>query len=682
MAKKDLKKLRVWQERLKRNEAAYSGEFSRFETRKKLYDGVHDLKPVVRDGKVKTTAHVRNLCAELIESQVSSDIPQPKVTARRQKDEDLAKLIEDMLRNELDRLPFEELNDLLSRIVPIQGGAGLHIEWDNTLRTHTTTGELTVSSLHPRMILPQAGVYSGIEDMDYLILKFPQTRGYLKRRYGVDVSDERESEPELRGDEGQEAEDLVTQYVGYARNENGSIDRFSWVGDTVLEDLENYQARRLRRCSRCGQVEPGGLQALDTPTLDGTYPELAEPKPAERDVCPFCGASSWEESLEEFEELYRPLTLRDGTVIPEGEWVAVASEEPTEEADEYVQSSPSQKAILEAMELAAGGEPVTLEFRRTKIPYYKPDVYPVVIIKNVSADGKFLGDSDLDRVADQQNTTNRLSQKILDLSVQGGSYLSLPDSARIEASEEDMKIIRLGSPADLSMLGVYDMQGNISQVMGYLQQVYEEARQEIGITDSFQGRKDTTATSGTAKQFAAAQTAGRLESKRIMRNAAYARLFELMFKFKLTYADEPRPVVSENSQGQRVYDEFDRYDFLERDEAGEFYWNDQFLFSVDTSAPLAGNREAMWQETRLNFQSGAFGDPAQPQTLILFWRKMEQLHYPGAAETRAYLEDQLEQAQQARQVQQSGAIQAMQGQVEQAAAAGTGQPVMTAQQMV
>ena len=46
--------------------------------------------------------NVRNIVAENIESQVSTDIPQPKVTARRKQDEGLARLIEDMLRNELE----------------------------------------------------------------------------------------------------------------------------------------------------------------------------------------------------------------------------------------------------------------------------------------------------------------------------------------------------------------------------------------------------------------------------------------------------------------------------------------------------------------------------------------------------------------------------------------------------
>ena len=36
----------------------------------------------------------------------------------------------------------------------------------------------------------------------------------------------------------------------------------------------------------------------------------------------------------------------------------------------------------------------------------------------------------------------------------------------------------------------------------------------------------------------------------------------------------------------------------------------------------------------MNLQTGAFGDPSSTETLILFWSKMEELHYPGAGETK------------------------------------------------
>ena len=292
----------------------------------------------------------------------------------------------------------------------------------------------------------------------------------------------------------------------------------------------------------------------------------------------------------------------------------------------------------------------------------------MILQNNISVYGQLLGASDVDLIADQQNTANRLETKIVDKVMQSGSYITLPPDCSIDDdSTEEHKVIRVTDPAQIQMISVHDMEGNIQQDMAYLSQVYEEARQILGITDSFQGRKDTTATSGKAKEFSAAQTAGRLESKRVMKQAAFARLYEAMFKFKLAYADEPRPVVSEDDHGVRQYQDFNRYDFLEQDENGEYYWNDQFLFSCDTSSPLASNREAMWQETRANLQTGAFGDPGDINTLILFWTKMEMLHYPGAADTKTYLEGILQQQQQQAMMQaQMQAQQAAQQQAQQA----------------
>lgn len=676
--RRDKDKLRLWQDRLARNESSYEAERARMDGREGLYQGDRTLRAMVGGERRKETPHVRNICAELVEAQVSSSIPQPKVTARRKQDEGKAKLIEDMLRNELDRLPFEQLNDMMERTVPIQGGGAFLVEWDNTKRSHAAVGELAVSALHPKQIVPQAGVYTGVEDMDYIILKLPQTKEFIRRRYGVDVSDEGEREPEVKGADAQAAgEDMVTQYTAYYRNDRGGIGLYSWVNDTQLEDLEDYQARRLRRCAKCGAVEPMGdvepvepgqgvdpslgvpagygalggnpsfgLGPLSPPemaaggdmpaAIDRAMEELRQDtaprvRRGGRKECPYCGGTKWEHSREDFEEIPVPILRSDGS--------SVGGMRPVETVSETVVDEMGLPVVETAME-------------PERIPFYKPDIYPVLLQRNVSVYGRFLGDSDLDKIADQQNTTNRLSAKIIDKLVKSGSYMSLPDDASIKADAEDMKVIRPGNPASAQLINVYDLEGRVQQDMAYLDQVYQEARQTIGITDSFQGRHDATATSGKAKEFAAAQSAGRLESKRVMKNAAYAALFEAMFKFKLAYADEPRPVVSHDDHGNAQYQSFNRYDFLERDEAGEWWWNDQFLFSCDTSAPLASNREAMWQETRMNLQSGAFGDPAQLQTLILFWSKMELLHYPGAGETKAYLEEELKRQQAAAQMQQ------------------------------
>ena len=175
--------LEMWQARLERNESAYESKLADMDRREKAYKGDRELTARVVGDRKRKANHVRNLTAEIIEAQVNSSIPQPKVTAKRKKDEKKAKIIEDMLRNELNRLPFEMLNDQQERTVPIQGGGMFLVEWDNTQRSHTTVGELNVSLLHPKQVIPQDGVYSGIEDMDYIILKIPQTKEYIRRRY-------------------------------------------------------------------------------------------------------------------------------------------------------------------------------------------------------------------------------------------------------------------------------------------------------------------------------------------------------------------------------------------------------------------------------------------------------------------------------------------------------------------
>lgn len=635
MSKKDKAKLRLWQDRLSKNQVLYESELSKMDAREDLYLGSKSVKGIVKGDKTTETPHVRNICAELVEAQVNSNIPMPKVTAKKKGDELKAKLIEDMLRSELDRMPFETINDLMERCVTIQGGAGFLIEWDNTKSTHTSIGDVNVSTLHPKQIIPQYSVYSGIEDMDYIIIKAPVTKEYILKRYDVDVSNESESEPDIKSSSGDTAsDDMVTQYIAYYRNKNGGIGLYSWCGDYELCDYDDYQARRIRRCATCGADEPLSSDIPDTndfinPLEFNVFEKEVETSKhitrGNHKKCPFCSGEKWEEVSNDFEELFIPAQKSNGEII------------------------------------GGNGE---------KIPFYKPDIYPVILQKNVSVYGRFLGDSDIDKISDQQNTINRLEAKIIDKIIKGGSYLTLPADAKIEVNSEEVKIIRPESPADKSMIDVITVEADISQDMAYLSLVYEEARQAIGITDSFQGRRDTTATSGKAKEFSAAQSAGRLESKRIMKDAAYSALFEAIFKFKLAYADEPRPVISKDANGNVRYDTFNRFDFLEKDDAGEWYWNDAFTFTCDTSAPLANNREVMWQEARMNLQTGAFGDPASLDTLILFWTKMEALHYPGASETKAHLEAKLQEQKKA-QVMQSLQAQQMHAQNSAAVDAGT-----------
>lgn len=650
--KTDEKKLELWKSRFQACRSAYSTERARMNWREELYKGTKEVKSATGKANTRDALHVRNVCAELVESQASSNIPQPKVTAIRKEDEGLAKVIEDMLRNELDRLPMEYNNDQEERTVPIQGGSLSLVEWDSEKRTHFTTGALSVSVVHPRAFTPQDGVVTDIEDMDYWFLEVPRTKAYIKRRYGVNVSDEGEESPDIRGgDEESPADDMVTQVIAYYKNDKGGVGLISWVGDIMLEDLEDYQARRVYICEACGQ-------------------------PGDGHECAYCKTKTkWREETGEEETLLEDVVRSDGTVIPC--WSPVLDElgrpvsEPVTDAFGNAVLEPKMDVLGNPVVVRGAyglPEPVMepkmqTMMKQTRIPYYKPNVYPVLLRKNVSVFGRFLGDSDIDKIEDQQESIKKIETKLIDKIFHAGAALMAPYDVELNMTDKDFWLIRVKDAAQANMVSVHNLQPNISGDMAFLSQVYEEARQIIGITDSFQGRKDPTATSGVAKEFSAKQSAGRLESKRTMKDAYYSRLFEVMFKFMLAYADEPREVVATDNQGRVKYETFNRYDFLKQDGAGEYYWNDRFLFSVDASATLAQNREALWQECRLNFQQGCFGPPQELETLVVFWTRMEALHYPGASDTKTYLEEKLKEQKEiqaaAAQMQQAAAAQTM-----------------------
>ena len=88
------------------------------------------------------------------------------------------------------------------------------------------------------------------------------------------------------------------------------------------------------------------------------------------------------------------------------------------------------------------------------------------------------------------------------------------------------------------------------------------------------------------------------------------------------------------------------------DAAGEYYWNDEFIFETDPTSTIMMNREAMWAQADFKLQSGAFGPLAEPSTLLHYWTFMEQNDYPNASEMRQHFEAEYQKQQQALMQQQ------------------------------
>lgn len=359
---------------------------------------------------------------------------------------------------------------------------------------------------------------------------------------------------------------LITVYY-YSKQ--GNVSRMGWIEgtDQVIFDEVDYELRKVKVCKSCGE-------------------EMFN-----HDKCPLCGDTHYEYVTQEEE------------ILPE----------------DLVEGDPAVKGSMRVVAKAG-----------TAIPYYKIKQLPFVMRKNISDDEELYGVSDVDLLESNQISMNKILTKMEENVLKAGSFVTVPTGVNVPNTDETLKVIKVKDPNMMKAFGVQTVQANMQQDNILQEAFYQMGRDSIGITDSYQGKRDTTAESGKAKQVSAAQAAGRMESKRRMKDAAYADLYHLMFKFLLAYCDEPRTFARRKPDGSYVKGKFSRYNFLKQDKDGNLYYDDRFLFSVDDASTLATNRTAMWQETTNNFVSGTLGNPADPQTLLLYWNIMKGLNYPLA----------------------------------------------------
>ena len=373
--------------------------------------------------------------------------------------------------------------------------------------------------------------------------------------------------------------------------------------------MSEYEARYLDRCAKCGAV-----------MIDG--------------VCPECGSKKAEKHREDYEELIDAIEVKvtNGPirkVEPEDiNEVPMVNEFGLPVTDEY-------------------GQPqMTIERTKKKVPYYKPNIYPVILRKNITAQNRLLGGSDVFVIMDQQDTIKKLGTKINEKLLKGGSYVTLPEGIDVEKDGEELNIIRLRNAADKQLIDVLTMQPNVQNDQTYLETNYSWAKSSLGITDSYQGKYDASATSGAAKQYQINQAAGRLDSKRTLKNEAYAKLYETMFKFWLAFSDNASEITSVDKDGNATYETLDRKEFLRIDPSGEFYWDDEFIFETDPTSTLMQNREMMWNQTDMKLQSGAFGPVGDLETAKAYWTIMKANGYPNATVVLNLIEDRLAQQRQ------------------------------------
>lgn len=572
------------------------------------------------DGSNTPAQTSRNITYELIESQFSSYLPTTAVTPEvySERNDRNAKSVEKLLRNKRNRLPFEKMNDIDERYSPIYGGSVWLVEWDNSIKTHNTVGDVKVTIWAPTHFVGQPHIFD-IDDMEYCFIFFETTKEDLVRKYGVSF----ETAEETESDNDSENDETATVVVCYYKDEDDRICQYIWSGNTELLDIEDYYSRKKYICKNCGK---------------------------RKELCT-CDKPDYEMQDDEYEMLDHDIRLTDGSFIR-------ASSELMENG-QVVMETQRQQAMtpdgniamdeINGVMLPIGADVQVPKMEQTKLPYFTPTKFPIVIRKNTSQEDSLFGQSDCEFVRPQQQAINKLESRILEKLMKAGVYPTAPDDYAGQFDNTLYENVIKVRQDNYKLFNRIDLQVSVQQDMEQAERIYQHAKRILGITDSYQGQQDNTAQSGKAKQIQVAQTAGRLDSKRRMKNAAYAEIDEIIFQYFLAYADEPRIVSYIDAQGRLQNAQFNRYDFLERDENGEYYYNAQYLFGTDATGDVEQSRETIWQENRLNFQNGCYGNPQDIQTQLIFWQQMEKHHYPDARDMveriRGVIEAQQQQLQ-------------------------------------
>ena len=289
-----------------------------------------------------------------------------------------------------------------------------------------------------------------------------------------------------------------------------------------------------------------------------------------------------------------------------------------------------------------GAGSVKDECAHIEIPYYVPRLFPIAIRKNTSAEKQLFGQSDCDYIRPEQQAINKVESRILKKLLRAGITPIVPEDASISLNNSVFgQVIKMKPGESAAQYGKVDTTPDISQDIAEAERLYDHAKRVIGISDAFQG-VDTGAyaESGYAKQLRINQATGRLESKKKMKHAAYARIDKIIFSLYLAFADEPRRLSYKDAYGRIHEAEFSRFDFVELDTKSKtYFYDDAYLFSVDLNGGNEYQREALWERNLENLKAGTLGDPKDPATLLRYWQCQERAHYPYARENVEYFTD-------------------------------------------
>ena len=556
---------------------------------RKAYKGT--LNALTKDGVEgkRFSRKLRKTCFEIVESMIDNNIPSPKMMPRYKRDIPVVHLTEDYLNFEVGHMMTKYVNDENERATYVDGTSWFKVYWDSLDRTSVRNGDVKIKTLTCDQVVPQPGV-KDYRKLEYIFERCLMSTTVIYDLYGrVMIPNEGNT-------------NMIEVINCYYLNENRIVGLFSWNAHSlqVICNEKDWQIRKLRKCTYCDTIVP-----IET-------------------TCPVCHGKRFKFENATTEILSEPLY------------------EIYNPYDEHETDDPEQKDIVASREFLPAG---------SRVPFYVLRQLPFVPRPALSSLDSIYGRSEVEVVLDMQDVINKILTKAVDKTLKSGAVVTKPDKLKISDMDDTFKVLSVRTSEEAAMVQTKQIVADTSQDMALSATLYDSAKSSSGITDSFQGKKDPTATSGKAKEYSAMLAAGRIESLRSMKSAAYAGVYELVFKYLLAFSDEPRKFVKVLPDGSEKEQQWNKYMFLSKDKYGNVYYRDDFKWDTDAVGTLSNNRPAMWQETQDKFIQGAFGNPSDPRAQKLFWNTMEALSYPlakialaGITESEQHLPFEMEQA--------------------------------------
>lgn len=545
----------------------------------------------------KPGKQIRKLVYEMIESKIDTAIPMPRIRSNSKALLPAVQRTEDMLKFEIDRILSEGLNDIAERNTYVDGTTVYKISWNPLLKTRDKAGDVEVTVMPIDSIIPQPGV-ADYSQLEYLFERSAMSTSKIYDLYKRVIRSTRSledisaSQATTQGRTGTQVVDIVNLITFYFLNANRTVGRIIMTEET--RTVVSYEEEWLvRKVNTADPDKKPKFETMKTEILTKNLYQLKNQyKPDEQDA--------------------------DGNPLPD------AAEAKVQQGINAGLNQDQAKA-----QAAPWQGQLFLE-KGTEIPIYHIHELPFIFRQNVSRANSIYGISDAQMLFEIQDELNKALTRTGEKIANSGGILFKDKKINLDPTNKVMKVVDLNDPSLAAGSKYVDINPQVTGDLAYAANSYESGRSTIGINNSWQGKQDTTATSGKAKEIAAMGTAGRIEAPRVMKRLALAQVYRMIFMFKLAFSSQRISFTKLLPEAKEQEREWDKYMFLDKDDEGNLFWHDEFAFSVDAAATLSNDRQAMWQETQTQFINGTFGPPTDPRNLLTFWGVMEQLQYPLA----------------------------------------------------